>query len=118
MIESNEKLIDLGFVDSSEYEFYSIRQADRMYPTRVNNLVAGYQIQTSADQVHNQRAIYTVLDFLGDVGGLLDGLKLIGASIISLFYGNSLSDFLLSQIFFDRPKQGRDLDQNKTEVAV
>ena len=25
-----------------------------------------------------QRSIYNLLDFIGDVGGLLDGLKLIG----------------------------------------
>ena len=31
------------------------------------------------------REIYNVLDFLGDIGGLFDALKIIGATIVGIF---------------------------------
>ena len=54
------------------------------------NLVVGQSFLVSPDTVVYQRTIYTFLDFLGDVGGLLDGLKLIGATFIGFIYGSSL----------------------------
>lgn len=47
-----------------------------------------------------QRNIYTFLDFVGDVGGLLDGLKFIGAALVSLIYGTSFKEFLMNNLFF------------------
>ena len=35
-------------------------------------------------KVNYKRSIYGVLDFLGDIGGLLDALKLIASSVIGL----------------------------------
>ena len=50
----------------------------------------GQAYLVSPDTVAYQRTIYTFLDFLGDVGGLMDGLELIGAAFIGFIYGNSL----------------------------
>ena len=50
---------------------------------------------------HN-RAIYSVLDFLGDVGGLFDMLKLIGEVLISLMtmiFGSSLNKHMLEKLY-------------------
>ena len=50
----------------------------------------------------NKRTIYGVLDFLGDVGGLSDALLTIGSALVALIelvIGNSLTKFLLSNIF-------------------
>ena len=50
----------------------------------------------------HKRSIYTALDWLGDVGGLLDGLRLIGGVVMffySLIFGNPLNNFLLSKLF-------------------
>ena len=52
----------------------------------------------------HSRAIYGILDFLGDVGGLFDALKLIAAGIISLFTSGSLPNYLVSKLFFFKPK--------------
>ena len=52
-----------------------------------------------------KRSIYTFLDFLGDIGGLLDAFKLLGAGLINLLYGRSLSNYLLSNLFFDDPNE-------------
>ena len=37
------------------------------------------------------------------MGGLLDAFKLLAATLISLIYGSSISDYLLTNLFFDDP---------------
>ena len=53
-------------------------------------------------QIQYKRSIYTALDFLGDVGGLLDGLRLVGNIIMAgytLTFGNPLNAFLMNSLF-------------------
>ena len=46
----------------------------------------------SSTTLNYQRAVYNILDLVGDVGGLLDGLKWIGFALIQPFvYNNSIS---------------------------
>ena len=46
-----------------------------------------------------QRSIYNLLDFIGDVGGLLDGLKLIGQFALIPITRFNLTSALLAQLF-------------------
>ena len=51
------------------------------------------------------RSVYTSLDFLGDIGGLADALRWIGAMQMWLISGDSLILFLTSQLFkYDKGK--------------
>ena len=52
----------------------------------------------SGKYISHFRSIYNGLDFLGDVGGLLDGLTAIGGFLMTVFcflFGNSLDSYLL-----------------------
>ena len=54
-----------------------------------------------------KRSIYSFFDWVGDVGGLLDGLKIFGGFIMSAYttlVGNPLSAFLAKKLF----KKGTD----------
>ena len=53
--------------------------------------------------LNRTRAIYNVLNFLGDVGGLYDALKLIAWFLTTLFTYGKLNNDLTSQIFFNEP---------------
>ena len=44
---------------------------------------------------------------LGDVGGLLDAFKLIGETIVAFTAGNSLNNYIASQLFFFASKKER-----------
>ena len=58
------------------------------------------------------RQIYTGLDWLGDVGGLLDGLKLVGKVfifILKFLFGNPLDYFLLQSLY-----KNKDLDKKES----
>ena len=91
-IESQESFIELGFSEPQEYEFYSMQPSSisALYPKGLPGLVVGQTYLVSPDIIVYQRTIFTFLDFLGDVGGLLDGLKLIGAPLVGLIYASSI----------------------------
>ena len=70
---------------------------------------------------HNYRSIYTLLDFLGDIGGLFDALKVLGLFFIfgyNLLFGSILEKYLLSKIFLINPSQNRDNQESKTEKSL
>ena len=51
------------------------------------------------DAINKTRQIYTIWDVLGDVGGLMDMLRLIGLPIIALikvFFGDNMGRFIVS----------------------
>ena len=54
------------------------------------------------DAINKTWQIYTIWDVLGDVGGLMDMLRLIGLPIIALlkvFFGDNLGRFMLNRLF-------------------
>ena len=59
-------------------------------------MVGGFWFGTSPNTINYYRAIYTFLDMLGDVGGLLDALKLIAETIVAFTAGNSLKNYIAS----------------------
>ena len=64
----------------------------------------------SNKQVSNQtrnfsRSVYSLLDYLGDVGGLLDGLKLIASTLIAPVGGYNYITLLLTKLFSVQSKR-------------
>ena len=57
-------------------------------------------------QKNFSRSVYSILDYLGDVGGLLDALKLIASVIIAPFSGYSYITVLLKKLFAVQGKNG------------
>ena len=58
--------------------------------------------QIAEEYTSSQRQIYNFLDWLGDVGGLKDGLFILGSllmQIYTLICGSQLSKFLLEALF-------------------
>ena len=55
-----------------------------------------------------KRQVYTILDVIGDIGGLLDGLHVLGMIVISFkisIFGNPLTIFLLGKVFFSKKEK-------------
>ena len=46
------------------------------------NFVGGFDINLSPEILHNTRSIYSTLDFLADVGGLFDMLRLVAGILL------------------------------------
>ena len=58
----------------------------------------------SMDTKQYSRSVYSILDFLGDVGGLLSILLPIGGAFIALIdeiFSRTLDDYILKEVFFN-----------------
>ena len=76
-LESEERWLGDGFYPREE-EFFSLSKLDEYNDGLHPNSFGGVQIQMSLNTVLYTRSIYSILDFLGDVGGLLGILLSIG----------------------------------------
>ena len=66
------------------------------------NRVGGIIVSMSLDLIEHERAIYTIFDLLGDIGGLSDILFKLGGIlvwIISFLTGSGLDRLLVSSLF-------------------
>lgn len=63
-------------------------------------MIIGQAYLVSPNRIIYTRSIYTFLDFLGDIGGLLDALVVISASIIGFLYSDSVAEHLVNRVFY------------------
>ena len=64
--------------------------------------LGGFAVEMNRDVVNNVRSIYNALDYLGDIGGLLDMLRLLGGGYLSFFVmivGDSLKLSIFKGLF-------------------
>ena len=80
-----------------------------------------FKVKLSPERIIYKRSIYTTLDWLGDVGGLSDALRLLGSGIMYLYtlaFGNSLNMFLLRKIFIRDSKRGKEIKSKTREGEI
>ena len=79
------------------------------YPTKENPSrkykFTSYEINLSADKKVINRETYSLLDWLGDVGGLIDALRYLCKFLIGPVTSFSLQATLLSTLFRQRPSE-------------
>ena len=69
---SGEGIILPGF-GQRFHEYYHVESVESQ-PNSDTSIVMRLEFETSSDEIINSRYVYTVLDLLGDIGGLLDML--------------------------------------------
>ena len=109
-VESNEYFFNPGWFNLKETTLYSLQSTDHTFDAENNLTVYGILIYAEDNIVNNSREIYNSLDLLGDVGGLMEGLKLISGALISLVGQGSLTRWLISQLFFRSPSSSQSDD--------
>ena len=67
-------------------------------------MFAGLYYELEMDATFFQRSVYSLLDYLGDVGGLLGFFGLINQGLLYLDVSGNSSEFLVRKLF---KKQGR-----------
>ena len=63
-----------------------------------------------------QRSVYNILDWLGDIGGLFAGLRLIGIALMAPLSGYNLNTFLFSSIFQVSTKEKQESESRSKSV--
>ena len=70
--------------------------------------------------MHYKRSIFTLLDYLGDLGGLYDALNVVGLILVGIYkvvIGCELENYLLKMLFTRKQKrQALEADNTEDEV--
>ena len=75
------------------------------YQPLLAGFYGGISLTLSSQKIIHKRSIYTLLDLLGDVGGLLDALRAIGGLILSAYtfaVSNPINSYLMNVLFYRR----------------
>ena len=97
-------MIGLGLFSSVNEQFYVMDRDPSFISKRIGwrRGLAVIEFIILNDITQHKRSIYTIMDILGDVGGLLDGLRLLGGFLMSAYtfmVGNPLNAFLVNRLF-------------------
>lgn len=114
MLYDETQLLQFGYASESPFYSYTSKfpqpSAWNKFPTaespKERYKFTSVEVNFSLDTQHINRQTYNILDWLGDMGGLLDSLYMITAVIIYPISQFALKTKLLSQLF--RYKGGRD----------
>ena len=104
-MESDDRLLNLGLMPST----YDYIKYDNLYEfgeeieeNYLDELI-GLVITLDHDAIEEKRSIYTIWDVLGDIGGLIDMLYLLGKPLIVLsnvILGSGMCRHILKSLFF------------------
>ena len=84
-IESDDLLFNPGWFPSAEKTIFSLNDDGKKHAVEDSNVINFVTFSADLKVLNHSRAIYNVLDFLGDIGGLSDALKLIASFFVSVF---------------------------------
>ena len=69
------------------------------------NSIAGFTFEMDMDTKQYSRSVYSILDFFGDIGGLLSILLPIGGALVALLdeiFDRTLDNYIISKVFFNK----------------
>ena len=72
-------------------------------PINDDDIVMRLEFETSSNEISSSRSVYTLLDFLGDVGGLLDMCIIIAKIVWTIIFaisGSEINRYLVGNLFF------------------
>ena len=95
------------FGKEKSFEIYKVKELEPKQFLPKESILLEIELQAASTKLFHQRSIYNVLDFLGDIGGLLDALKLIASTIVGLLMNRSLSNHIISQLFYLLPNSSK-----------
>ena len=114
-LESEERYLGDGFFprEAQWFEIFEDETYNEPEPFR-DDKIASFSFSMSFDTKQYTRSVYSILDFLGDVGGLLSILLPIGGAFISLLdqiFDRTLDSYLISKVFYTTSQSKRSLQE-------
>ena len=110
--ESEERYLGDGFFPR-EAQWFELIEGEK-YHDGIHGRILNFAFQVSLDTKQYRRSVYSILDFLGDVGGLLSILLPIGGVIVAILdylFDQTLDDFIMKEVF-PRKKQPKKSEQS------
>ena len=94
-VESDEYYFNPGWFSAQEYELYELKDSNIQMAKYLDNIFELY-IYADPLKVKSSRAIYNFLGFLGDVGGLFEGLRLITSALIGILSSGGFTKWFVN----------------------
>lgn len=91
----------LSFAPLPQIDFFtqSITKQTTINSENYKGHLVNFRYEVSNTIIHNERIIYGFLDWVGDVGGLIDGLRLICEFVLSFYVPSFASFFMVKNVF-------------------
>ena len=107
-------------MDTYNQDFFSLAYSNSIPPGTNSNRLLMLEIFLMNDVTHYKRSRFTLLDTLGDLGGLYDALNVVGLILVGVYkvvIGCELENYLLKMLFTRKLKK-RIVDADCTEDEV
>ena len=101
-------------------DFFSLSFSNSIPPDSNSNRLLMLEILMMNDVTHYKRSRFTLLDYLGDLGGLYDALNVVGLILVGAYkvvIGCELENYLLKMLF-TRKLRTRVIEADCTEDEV
>jgi len=109
----------LGLSSPKQTTYYSVETSKTgTIPDEYPKAYLAYWYQMSLHTVSQTRNVYTVLDWLGDIGGLFDALSLIAGALVSFVGRRIFQIAMLSNIFLQRDYQDPQLEKTGKPMEI
>ena len=111
-----------SFLSSSSeiswYQLLDIDESSQVAFTTQDHQIFRFLVETSRFTQLNERTVYNILDFVGDIGGLYDGLKIIGYIFAMPFQSFSHMSILATSIFSINSQVPRDQQETTSLEGI
>ena len=96
-IVSEEEFFNPGWFNPNEFTVYSVNNHPSIFvDIDVNvNSIAKLYISLDTVALNHSRIIYSVLDLLGDLGGLMDAFRIICWTLVNFLTSGSVTNYLM-----------------------
>ena len=115
-----EGYLGLSFLEKDiEKTFYSLKEYRVQQVDNPKISLIGVLFALDADIVYHERKIYNILDLVGDIGGLADGLVGLGTAFlffVSLLTGDGPHVPMIENVFKTRGKTQKSTDSFKSKI--
>jgi hypothetical protein len=98
-LQSDETFFNPGWFDYTNKDFLETKFDNKDEPANKQTPLK-LMVLLDNQSISYTRNIQSVLNWLGDIGGLNDALRLVGQFLVSLLIPGSLMNSLLSRLFF------------------
>ena len=100
-LESEERYLGDGFFPR-QADWFEMIEGEKYNDGWEPESIMNFAFTMSLDTKQYNRSVYSILDFLGDVGGLLSILLPIGGAIIALLdelFKRTLDSYIIERVF-------------------
>ena len=117
-LESEQEYIGHG-INPNWYEFVSVEKTDT-FDDLVKDSYGAIALEVSPNSIRNERAVYSLLDSLGDIGGLFSILIYMGRIVVSFLTnlsGSKISTYLVTRVYSGQNHETTKLNQVNFEAT-